>query len=63
MSKLLIETWPAIAKAIGRSERTAQRWAKLHGFPVAPAPNGHMVTTETLINQWILARAKLYRNT
>ena len=46
----------AIAAALGVSTRTILRWAKLHGFPLSTLPGGHRMTSERLIDLWLLAR-------
>ena len=45
-----------IAQAVGRSERTVQRWYKRHSFPMCHLPDGSVATTRTLVDMWILAR-------
>ena len=53
----IIETLPEIAKMVGRSDQTVRKWIRIHGFPAAKMPNGNWMTTPTLIDKWILARA------
>ena len=48
----------AIARLFGRSERTLWRWIREHGFPAAMLPSGHMCTSITLIDLWLLGRLK-----
>jgi hypothetical protein len=46
----------AIARLFGRSERTLWRWIKEDGFPAATLPSGHLCTSATLIDLWLLGR-------
>ena len=46
----------AMARLFGRSERTLWRWIREHGFPAAMLPSGHMCTSTTLIDLWLLGR-------
>ena len=48
----------AIARLFGRSERTLWRWIREDGFPAATLPSGHMCTSSTLIDLWLLGRLK-----
>ena len=48
----------AISRLFGRSERTLWRWIRDHGFPAAMLPSGHMCTSTTLIDLWLLGRLK-----
>ena len=50
-----------IAQAIGRSERTVQRWYKRESFPMCHLPNGNVAITRSLIDTWILARNHVER--
>lgn len=47
-----------MARLFGRSERTLWRWIRDHGFPAAMLPSGHMCTSTTLIDLWLLGRLK-----
>jgi hypothetical protein len=40
------------------SRMTIQRWTRDHGFPAAKLPDGHIVTSVTLIDLWLLGRLK-----
>ena len=40
---------------------TVRRWVDEQGFPACKLPNGEWCTTSTLIDQWILARCKSFR--
>ena len=51
----------AIARLFGRSERTLWRWIKEDGFPAATLPSGHMCTSVTLIDLWLLGRLREVR--
>jgi hypothetical protein len=48
----------AMSRLFGRSERTLWRWIRNHGFPAAMLPSGHMCTSTTLIDLWLLGRLK-----
>jgi hypothetical protein len=48
----------AMARLFGRSERTLWRWIREQGFPAAMLPSGHMCTSTTLIDLWLLGRLK-----
>jgi hypothetical protein len=48
----------SMARLFGRSERTLWRWIRDHGFPAARLPSGHMCTSTTLIDLWLLGRLK-----
>ncbi len=50
-----------IAQAVGRSERTVQRWYKRHSFPMCHLPNGNVATTRSLIDMLVLARNRAER--
>ena len=45
-----------IAAYLGICVRTLSRWRKYHGFPAAPLPDGRIMTTKPLIDNWILSR-------
>jgi hypothetical protein len=47
-----------IADTFGVSRMTIQRWMRDHGFPAAKLPDGHVVTSVTLIDLWLLGRLK-----
>ena len=48
----------AIAALFGRAPRTLWRWIKDHDFPVATLPSGHICTSLSLIDAWLLGRLK-----
>jgi len=48
----------AMARLFGRSERTLWRWIRDYGFPDAMLPSGHLCTSSTLIDLWLLGRLK-----
>jgi hypothetical protein len=47
-----------IADTFGVSRMTVQRWTRDHGFSAAKLPDGHIVTSVTLIDLWLLGRLK-----
>ncbi len=51
----------AIGRLFCRSRWTVKRWIDEEGFPAAWLPNGEWCTTTTLIDQWLLNRAKAQR--
>ena len=55
----LIHTWGPIAQYLGTSVSTARRWANYYGLPVGHTPAGRVFTSKSMIDQWILAKAKL----
>lgn len=48
-----------IAAYVGRSPRTIYRWMHNGGLPVAPLPSGERATSRNLIDNWLLARARV----
>jgi hypothetical protein len=58
----VIHSLDRIAETIGRHPQTIRRWIENDGFPASRLPSGKWVTTDHLIEQWILARAKLHRD-
>ncbi len=48
----------AIGQLFGRTRWTIRRWISEHGFPAAQLPDGTWVTTNSLIDRWLLARAE-----
>jgi len=46
----------AIARYIGINACTVWRWRHEHGLPVATLPGGNVMTTKSLIDEWLLAR-------
>ncbi len=48
----------AIGAAFRRSRWTIRRWIDTEDFPAACLPNGEWTTTMSLIDEWILARAR-----
>ena len=48
----------AIAQSFGVHEKTIHRWIRLEGFPAARLPTGHVCTSLTLIDLWLLGRLK-----
>jgi len=53
------ETLKDIADVLDRHPNTIRKWIYHHGFPAARCPGGKYITTDQLINQWILARAEV----
>lgn len=52
--------WTPIAQHCLVCERTVARWTKRHGFPACRLPDGRIMTSKTLIDEWILARTTTY---
>ena len=52
--------WTPISRHCCVCERTVARWAKRHGFPACRLPDGRIMTSKSLIDQWIMARARAY---
>lgn len=48
----------AMAETFGCSTRTIDRWIADLAFPAATLPSGHLCTTATLIDLWLLGRMK-----
>ena len=48
-----------IASVFGCSTRTIRRWIEKEGFPAATLPDGHIATTLTLVDLWLLGRLKV----
>ena len=48
----------AIGQLFGRTRWTIRRWISEHGFPAAQLPDGTWVTTNSLIDRWLLSRAE-----
>ena len=53
----LLKSNAEICRYLGISEPTLVRWRKLHGFPASYLPDGRVVTTKSLIDQWVMARS------
>ncbi len=51
--------WRAISLHLAVCESTARDWNRSHGLPVMWRPDGRVYTTVSLIDQWVMARAKL----
>jgi hypothetical protein len=47
-----------IAETFGVHAKTIHRWIRLEGFPAARLPTGHVCTSLTLIDLWLLGRLK-----
>ena len=48
-----------IGAMFGVSTRTVARWIESEGFPAATLPDGHIATTLTLVDLWLLGRLKV----
>ena len=48
--------WGAIAQYMGISLPSAMRWERLQRLPVCRLPDGRVMTTLSLIDQWVMAR-------
>ena len=53
---MVIRGTRSIGRYCGVTPVTVLRWINLHGFPVCKRPDGSYMTTEKLINDWVLAR-------
>lgn len=45
-----------IALTLGVTPRTVLRWSQSQGFPLATLPGGLRITSERLIDLWLLSR-------
>ena len=48
-----------IGAMFGVSTRTVSRWIETEGFPAATLPDGHIATSVTLVDLWLLGRLKV----
>ena len=48
-----------IAAMFGVSTKTIRRWVEKEGFPAAKLPDGHVATSVTLVDLWLLGRLRL----
>ena len=48
----------AIAKFMGRHERTIRRWIDRHGFPAGMLPTGHWIASKVSIRDWVMVRGR-----
>ena len=48
-----------IGAMFGVSTRTVARWIENEGFPAATLPDGHIATSTTLVDLWLLGRLKV----
>lgn len=48
----------AIAKFMGRHERTIRRWTHDHGFPAGMIPSGHWIASKHSIRDWVIVRGR-----
>lgn len=51
-----------IAAVMGVHPNTVRIWIDKEGFPANKLPCGEWVTTDTLIEQWMLSRANVQRD-
>ena len=51
----------AIGAAFHRFRWTIRRWIDNENFPAARLPNDEWVTTQALIDQWVLERTQKFR--
>ena len=58
----MYETLNAIAANFNRSPRTIQRWINKEGLPACKLPNGNWFITDSLIDQWVIARNHQHMN-
>ena len=61
VGKGTLTSWKAIAEYIGVCESTAQKWEKRLQLPVCRLPDGRVMTTLSLIDQWVMARIEVQR--
>ena len=48
----------AIARYMGRHERTIRRWTDNHGFPAGMFPSGHWAASKVSIRNWVMVRGR-----
>jgi len=53
--------WRAISQYMGVCDRALRRYEKREAFPACRLPDGRIMTSKSLIDQWILARTTIYR--
>lgn len=53
--------WKAIADYLGVNIDTPKRWEKHQRFPICRLPDGRVMTTLSLIDQWVMARIEAQR--
>jgi len=58
----IYKTLQGIATVLEKHPNTIRNWISNHGFPAARTPGGVYITTDQLINQWIMARAEVSAN-
>ncbi len=52
----------AIGRVFGRSRSTIYRWIEREALPAAKLPSGHWAITPSLIDSWLLARNRAWRD-
>lgn len=50
-----------MAQYMRKHPMTVWRWVHREAFPAAKTPDGRLMTTTTLIDNWILSRAQMER--
>ena len=45
-----------ILKYLRIAESTMHRWRKVHALPISKAPDGSLVTSVAILDQWLLSR-------
>ncbi len=46
----------AISRYLGICSSTVWNWRRRHAFPITNLPDGRVMTTKSLIDQWVLSR-------
>ena len=57
----LIVSVVSIGRVFGRSRSTIYRWIANEALPAAKLPSGHWAITPSLIDGWLLARNRAWR--
>lgn len=58
---IFLEGLEQIASYIRHSTDTVRRWHRKHDFPLIRLSNGKYATTQSLIDDWLLARNRAER--
>ena len=56
---MILRNLKGIAKYMGVHPNTVVNHIKYHGFPATKLPGGHWITSESLIDKWIMARRQI----
>lgn len=59
MARLLFRGLDEIATAVKRHPNTVRNWIYYQGFPACKDPGGEWITTQSLVDHWVMARGKL----